>query len=101
MTVLNPDTTNHEIKIIPRFYADGDVVLELQNEDSKEVITIELPHQTIDGYMYLSFAQSFKDNSNYRIKITQAGEVAYRGKLFVTNQTDLQDYKISKDVFTI
>jgi len=27
--------------------------------------------------------------------------ICYRGKLFITDQTDLENYKITKDVFTL
>lgn len=102
MIVLNPDQTSHEIVIIPRFYFQGEVVMELYNEDKSTTLTFELTPTTIYGYVYLMFDQEFENNTNYQIKITLGNSIVYRGKLFVTNQTDdLQDYKITKDVFII
>lgn len=102
MKVVNSEVTNHEIVFIPRFYFSGDVTMELFNEESSEVLTFNLTPLTLDGYCYISFTQAFDNNSNFQIKITSGSDIAYRGKLFATNQTeDLQNYKITKDIFTL
>lgn len=101
MKVVNSLDTNHEIVIIPRFYFEGEITMELFNEETKEILTFELTPITDEGYVYISFSQEFDNNSNYQIKIISEEEIAYRGKLFVTDQTDLQEYKITKDIFII
>lgn len=100
MNILNPDNVNHELIIIPRFYPEGSVLLELKSEGFGETITHTLTAFIEDGYMYLSFEQDFNNNSRYSVKITKGGDVVYRGKIFVTDQAaDTQNYKISKGVF--
>lgn len=101
MKVLNSANTNHEIILIPRFYFEGEITMELYNEETSETLTYTLTPVTTEGYVYISFTQEFDNNSNFQIKILVENEIAYRGKLFVTNQTDLQEYKITKDVFTL
>jgi len=101
MKVLSPLVTEHEIVFIPRFYFDGDVVLSLYNEETSVTTTHELTPTTTDGYVYIEFEQELINNTNFQIKITSDDEVVYRGKAFVTDQTDLQQYEITKDVFTI
>lgn len=102
MKIVSPNDTEHEIIFIPRGYINGDVVLELYNEETSVTTTHELTPITVDGYVYLNFEQEFINKSNYQIKVTSNTDIIYRGKLFVTDQiSDLQDYKITKDVFTL
>ena len=101
MKVISSLDTNHEIIIIPRFYFEGDITMELFNEETKETLSFDLTTVTDEGYVYINFSQTFDNNSNFQIKILSETEIAYRGKLFVTDQTYLQAYKITKDIFTI
>jgi len=101
MKVLSPNDIEHELILIPRFNITGDVVMELYNEETSQTISQTLTPITIDGYVYIDFEQTFVNNSNFQIKILSNDEVVYRGKLFITDQTDLQQYEITKDVFTI
>lgn len=101
MIVLSPNTTDHTLKIIPRYYAEGNVFLELWNEETKETLQYTIEMVSLDGYSYLNFEQEFIDKTNYQIKLTQDDEVVYRGKLFITSQAnETQSYQITKDVFT-
>lgn len=101
MKVLNSANTSHEIVFIPRYYFDGDITMELYNEETSETLTFTLTPITIDGYVYINFDQEFDNNSNFQIKMLSDDVIVYRGKLFVTDQTDLQEYKITKDIFTL
>jgi hypothetical protein len=101
MKVLSPENTEHEIVFIPRFYFDGEVVMSLYNEETSVTTTYEVTPTTTDGYVYLEFEEDFINNSNFQIKITFDDEVVFRDKLFITDQTDLQQYEITKDVFTL
>lgn len=101
MKITNPLNTTHEIVFIPREYVDGDVVLVLTNEATKEVLSYELTPTTIDGYMYINFEESLDNKSKHEIKISQGVNIIFRGILFVTDQyNDTQNYKTTKDVFT-
>jgi uncharacterized protein YqkB len=103
MKILSPLAVNHEIVIIPRKYISSDVVLILKNEENDEILTHNMNPLTIEGYMYIPFTQSFLNNSNYQIKIFElrSNEIIYRGKLFITDQSnETQEYKITKDIFT-
>jgi hypothetical protein len=103
MKILSPLAVNHEIVIIPRKYFNGSVLLILKNEENNEILEYTIPQLTVDGYMYISFTESFINNSNYQITVFQesTNEIIYRGKLFVTDQSnETQEYKITKDIFT-
>lgn len=101
MKVLNILDTEHEIILIPRIYPLGNITLNLYNEESDEILTYEITPVITDGFMYLSFTEAFINKSNYRIAILDNTDVIYRGKLFITDQTDLENYKITKDIFML
>lgn len=101
MDIFNPENTTHTLKIIPRFYPDGQITVNLKDEKTKEVTSFTLTPTVTDGYMYIDIEHEFSDNTNFQIEIKSVEDVVYRGKLFVTNQAgDTQAYKISKDIFT-
>ena len=104
MKVLSPNDTNHQITFIPRFnIIDGnDVEMELYNEETSITTTYTITSVVSDGYVYLDFTETFINNSNFQIKIIRSDDILYRGKLFITDQTsNLQQYEITKDVFTL
>ncbi len=102
MNILDPNTTTHTLKIIPRFYPIGDVSLEVVNEETKGVDTYIITPVVSKGYMYLEFEKTFQEASGWRVKIAAADEIVYRGKLFVTARVpDTQEYKTTKDIFLL
>jgi hypothetical protein len=103
MKILSPLAVDHEIVIIPRKYFNGSILLRLNNEENNEVLQYTTNQLTVDGYMYISFTESFINNSNYQITVFEesTNEIIYRGKLFITDQSnETQEYKITKDIFT-
>lgn len=102
MTVLNPSDTDHTLKIVPRYYPQGNVTLVLYDEATQKSESVVVAPDELNGYLYVSFTKTFLDNSNYQVCIEQATDVVYRGKIFVTNQAgDTQGYQISKDIFVL
>ncbi|MCW4470612.1 hypothetical protein OGH69_16695 [Flavobacterium sp. MFBS3-15] len=102
MNILNPNHTTHNLKIIPRFYPEGDALLELNNPETKTTDTFAVIPVMSGGYMYLSFEGVLKEGSFLRVKLMADGEVVYRGRIFVTGQADdTQNYKTTKDLFIL
>lgn len=102
MNILNPSHTAHTLKIIPRYYPEGDMSMELVNEENGKVVTMMITPHISNGYMHLQFEKTFENNSYWQVKLTTENEVAYRGKIFVTGQVaDTQNYKITKDIFIL
>ena len=93
MNVVNPNNTNHNLKIIPRFYPSGDLVFELDNDQ-----IIDNTYYFDGGYIYLTFELDILEGQKFQIKITENNEVVYRGKLIATSQ-DTQTFKASKDLY--
>lgn len=102
MTIINPESTQHQLKVIPRFYPSGAVILKLTDKEAKTTHQPEIETSVLDGYMYITFTHTFLDNSSYSIEVLKDDDVVYRGKLFATTQAgNTQDFKITKDIFTI
>ena len=102
MIVLRADFDTLDLKVIPRFYYDGDAFIYVKKGES-EVSGVTTVY-CIDGYMHGSFASIvYQEGDSLRIRIETRGEqtprVIYRGKIFVTEQVDLQNYKTTDDTY--
>lgn len=86
MNVVNPQNTEHQIIIIPRFYPSDEVVINLFNEGKQTNETIDNTYTVIDGQMIVIFDYQFIEGDRFQIKITKDLDVVYRGKLFATTQ---------------
>jgi len=98
MKVVNPNDTEHTLQLIPRFYPTGEIVLSLYNEFTTISADVDNIYITTDGNLFITFDFEFENNSKYQIKITEADEVVYRGKLMATTQTP-QDFKLTNNVY--
>lgn len=102
MTILRPDQYSFAFKIIPRFYYDGDAFFYIKKGDVE--VSISKVVYCIDGYMYSEISiDPYQEGDSLTIRIETSGEVTprvlYRGKIFVTDQIDLQNYKTTDDTY--
>ena len=93
MKVLNPNNTNHNLTLIPRFTPDVNMVFELKNETTKVKEILNFLYIFDNAILTINFNYIFVNKSNFQIKITQNNDVIFRGKLFITDQANLQDYE--------
>lgn len=93
MKILNSTNINHTLKFVPRFLPNENLRFTLKNETTKEIAKIPFIFVFENGLCTVNFDFNFIEKSNFQIKFTQENEVIYRGKLFITNQTNLQDYE--------
>lgn len=107
MIVVNPTETRHNISLIPRYYTTDAFVLELKNESTNVLSTINIVlsgssftnnFSISDGYLFLKFDADFLENDKFRITLKQGDEIMYRGKIKATSQ-EPQDYKQTKDKY--
>lgn len=95
MKVLLPISDTQTIKIRPRF-VDLLVTVVLRNELTDE-ITEKDPIIPVVGEDFISIGVThpFQEGENYEIQIfAENGDVMWRGKMFITEQEDLQNYNI-------
>lgn len=93
MKVLKSTDTNHTLRVIPRFNPTISLTLELKNEATKATEILNLLYIFENGILTINFDYNFVNKSSFQFKIIQDNEIIYRGKLFITNQTNLQDYE--------
>lgn len=97
MNVLLPTTDLQELVFIPRFNAQI-VTLELVNEFNDSSVTQELIADYQGGYMTVEIGHNFEEGQSFAYEVTDlTGELMYRGKLFITDQSDLQNYQANTD----
>jgi len=95
MTTITADST-----LITADAGSGGYTYTLTDESTKEAITNSI-NATLSGNYYtadLNFSPV--EGRYYYLEIKQGDAVAYRGKLFCTNQSDLEKYTINANTYT-
>lgn len=98
MNVVNPNDTEHTIKLIPRYYPTDAITLSLFNEATQISENVDNTFTVTDGNLFLTFEYTFTENQKFQIKLNEDDEIVYRGKLFSTTQ-DPQEYKLTNNVY--
>ena len=96
--VVNPNDTTHEIRVIPREYFTGILVVTIVDEWTELSATPDNTYIIDKGYLYVTFDHTFKERDNYRLTMTNDGNIIYRGNIFATSQ-DTQNFKLSEGVY--
>ena len=99
--IVNPNLTNHTIKLVPRFSTSN--VLTLTVTDSTLGITTDLTTTYTTGGDYklaLTFDYTFTAESSYQLKLTDdvTNEIVYRGLVLATTQNS-QTYKLTDNLY--
>lgn len=99
MKVVNPNNTNHDIKLIPRWYDFAFLNLELHNESTQVNTSVDSSFSVLNGVLTLNFDFDFLDNDKFQFKLTDGESVVYRDKIIATSQ-EPQEYKLSKGLYS-
>lgn len=101
MNIL-PTTGSQVLKIVPRKDA-SDPVIKLTSKDTNKTVTVT-PTKTDEGqYMVLTGTFTLVEDTLYRyvVEVSDSDtEEIYRGLIYASNQSNLQKYFISKDLYT-
>ncbi|QLG46056.1 hypothetical protein [Costertonia aggregata] len=82
---------------IPRFEADT-VNLSLYDELNDRTYPYQLAAIYLDGLMEVELTHTFSEGEMYSFEVSDNGDnLMYRGKIFITEQTDLQNYSTHPD----
>jgi hypothetical protein len=103
MVILSDTSNSQTFSIIPRFEPTGDVTVTMYSEQQNKLThTLTITGVYSNGYLSLSsaFSPVLVLNQNYRLEIKDGLELCWRGKVFVTNQTDLPQFTINEGVYT-
>jgi len=101
MIVFDLNNTTHEFKIIPRDYTFTELTFDFKNEETDLVSSLAVDYTLTDGYLNCSLDETFTSTSFYTLRVYDDNQNVFIGKVFVTNQTDLQNFRITKNYFTI
>ena len=91
MKVVNPNNTNHTLKLISRVYPVGSLDLLLYNESTQVETSVINTYIVQNGFLNLNFDFDFVEGEKFQIKILEIANVIYRGKLIATS-LDTQTY---------
>ena len=99
MKVINPNATSYSLKYIPREYNSENVNYTLIRDygDYEVTVTGLFSLYLIQGYRVLNMDLSAVDmieGDGFTIVISDSTKVLYRSKIYVTTQTNLQDFEI-------
>lgn len=103
MKVINTDLPLYPFLFIPRRYDFGTLSFVITREKDNKTYTptandtIGTAQQNSLGYITFvldTTDKGFEVGGTYTINIFDTEGVVYRGKLFVTNKSDLQNYEI-------
>lgn len=95
MTILRPALENQTITVIPRYEVENATLI-LYNKQTNSINSIEVETTYSNGYLTFSFDLTCKEAESYDIELKDGEIVLFRGKAFATDETDLQNYKMSK-----
>lgn len=99
MHILKPITSSQEIKIISRQSAAGTIAIHLKSESSNENQTLNPSVIEADGFMTLSAEFSLVSGVFYGLKVFDGSTLIYRGRVFVTSQTDFDKFSVNEGVY--
>jgi predicted small secreted protein len=103
MTIVICVTTtsdNQSLKIVPRLDTDNPT-LTLTDKTKRKDVSVSVAKTDEGDYMVLTGAFSLTEGSQYTFRVKSGSKEIYRGLIFCTNQTDLDNYSINKDEYTL
>ena len=97
MIILKEQNTSQTFKFIPRYYTG--VVLKMQNEMSKQSISMAVQCDQVGYYHQITDIFDLKEGNFYSLAIYDGdNNVVYRDRVFCTNQ-EVGDYTVNKDEY--
>jgi hypothetical protein len=98
MEILNTSANIQSLKIVPRKDATSPTII-LTDKSTRTSSTITVTKTTEGDYMVLSAAFNLKEGTQYSFRVKDGLEEIYRGLIFCTDQTNLDNYSVNKDEY--
>tara|TARA_R110002012_G_scaffold309731_1_gene516947 strand:+ start:452 stop:808 length:357 start_codon:yes stop_codon:yes gene_type:complete len=105
MIILKVDTNPQSFKFIPRSKIYDGLYLHDESENKTTQVAIDSNssndyYETITATFHTtSPAFDLVENRFYRLLIKNGSDVVYRDRIFVTNQTDLENFTVNENVY--
>lgn len=91
-------TTSSTITFAPRL-VETNVSVKITDEETNTSATESLTATESGNFLVIEPSYTFKEGRYYNIKVTGSNEI-YRGKVYCTNQTDLEKFSVNNGEFT-
>ena len=99
MQIVSPKVTKHTIKVATRDYT-GDLTMTLRDDFTKDEYNVSPTITKSNSYRSVVFNFNFEEGKWYRITLKDSTNIpVFRGKIYATEQTELDKYNILKDVY--
>lgn len=96
MIIFKPENIEQVFTIMPRAIVEY-VNLDLHNKIKDEELTYQIYVTSQEVRMMIPITHDFKEGENYSMEVTdEDGNLLWRGKGFVTEQTDLENYNVNE-----
>lgn len=91
-------TTNKAITFVPRAF-ETSVSVVITDEETNTSATESLTATISTNFLVVTPSYTFVEGRYYKIKVSGSNEI-YRGKVYCTNQTNLEKFSINSGEFT-
>lgn len=95
--------TNHTFKCIPSSYNDGVIVFNLRDELKNITYSIEYDNVFYQNFQLIIDFSDFQtiEGQSFEVTILENDAITYRGKAYVTAQTDLENYEMNNGILKV
>jgi hypothetical protein len=103
MIILTTSASSQSFSVIPRFEPTANVDVTFTSEQQNKLThTFSFAATYLNGYLTISntFSPLLVDAQNYIVEIKDGAELCFRGKAFITDQTNFPKFSINQSVFT-
>ena len=103
MLILSTTSEEQTFSVIPRFEPTSSVTITLVSEQqNKQTHSFTYAATYLNGYLSITkaFSPVLVESNSYILTIKDGAELCFRGKIFVTDQTDRPQFTINEGVYT-
>lgn len=95
--------TNHTFRCIPSSYNDGVIVFNLRDELKNITYSIEYDNVFYQNFQLIIDFSDFQtiEGQSFEVTILENDLITYRGKAYVTAQTDLENYEMNNGILKV
>jgi hypothetical protein len=96
-------STNHTFKCIPSYYNGGEIVFNLRDELKNITYSIEYDNVFYQNFQLIIDFSGFQtiEGQSFEVTILENDAITYRGKAYVTAQSDLENYEMNNGILKV
>jgi hypothetical protein len=96
-------SSTRTFKCIPSSYNGGTIVLNFRDETKNITYSIEYDAVYYQNFQLMIPFSGFTmtEGQSFEIEVLEDGNITYRGKAYVTAQTDLENYEMNNGILKV